>query len=161
MGRERDRQRQAGLCLHSVLSVSGADLLGPDMFGNAAARPPRAGGLGRHRASAEQCSEHEGSPVLHQLLYPPLFDQVIDIPEALLEGHDLTVDYILTPTRVIATGCARPKPAGVVWSKVGSHVAPRAAAASRSQVRAIAQRRLLSSCVLHLAGQLSPGLGWP
>ncbi|XP_066204285.1 methenyltetrahydrofolate synthase domain-containing protein isoform X1 [Saccopteryx leptura] len=44
--------------------------------------------------------------------------QVIDIPEALLEDHDLTVDYILTPTRVIATGCERPKPTGIVWSKI-------------------------------------------
>ncbi|XP_030885717.1 methenyltetrahydrofolate synthase domain-containing protein-like [Leptonychotes weddellii] len=43
--------------------------------------------------------------------------QVIDIPEALLEDHDLTVDYILTPTRVIATGCERPKPTGILWSK--------------------------------------------
>ncbi|XP_055268974.1 methenyltetrahydrofolate synthase domain-containing protein isoform X3 [Moschus berezovskii] len=44
--------------------------------------------------------------------------QVVDIPEALLEDHDLTVDYILTPTRVITTGCERPKPAGIVWSKI-------------------------------------------
>lgn len=44
--------------------------------------------------------------------------QVIDIPEALLEDHDLTVDYILTPTRVIATGCERPKPTGITWSKI-------------------------------------------
>ncbi|XP_023561022.1 LOW QUALITY PROTEIN: methenyltetrahydrofolate synthase domain-containing protein [Octodon degus] len=44
--------------------------------------------------------------------------QVLDFPEALLEDHDLTVDYILTPTRVIATHCERPKPAGIIWSKV-------------------------------------------
>ncbi|KAM7058721.1 methenyltetrahydrofolate synthase domain-containing protein isoform 2-T2 [Molossus nigricans] len=44
--------------------------------------------------------------------------QVVDIPEALLEDHDLTVDYILTPTRVITTGCERPKPAGIIWSKI-------------------------------------------
>ncbi|KAK2500756.1 hypothetical protein MC885_002764 [Smutsia gigantea] len=44
--------------------------------------------------------------------------QVVDIPEALLEDHDLTVDYILTPTRVITTGCERPKPAGITWSKI-------------------------------------------
>ncbi|XP_065781221.1 methenyltetrahydrofolate synthase domain-containing protein isoform X3 [Muntiacus reevesi] len=44
--------------------------------------------------------------------------QVVDIPEALLEDHDLTVDYILTPTRVITTGCERPKPAGIAWSKI-------------------------------------------
>ncbi|XP_032709697.1 methenyltetrahydrofolate synthase domain-containing protein isoform X3 [Lontra canadensis] len=43
--------------------------------------------------------------------------QVVDIPEALLEDHDLTVDYILTPTRVIVTGCERPKPTGIIWSK--------------------------------------------
>ncbi|XP_020949361.1 methenyltetrahydrofolate synthase domain-containing protein isoform X8 [Sus scrofa] len=52
--------------------------------------------------------------------------QVVDIPEALLEDHDLTVDYILTPTRVIATGCARPKPAGIIWSKISEYlVSPR------------------------------------
>ncbi|XP_069408704.1 methenyltetrahydrofolate synthase domain-containing protein isoform X5 [Ovis canadensis] len=44
--------------------------------------------------------------------------QVVDIPEALLEDHDLSVDYILTPTRVITTGCERPKPAGIAWSKI-------------------------------------------
>ncbi|KAM9048663.1 methenyltetrahydrofolate synthase domain-containing protein isoform 1-T1 [Megaptera novaeangliae] len=44
--------------------------------------------------------------------------QVVDIPETLLEDHDITVDYILTPTRVVTTGCARPKPAGIVWSKI-------------------------------------------
>nr|XP_044991106.1 methenyltetrahydrofolate synthase domain-containing protein isoform X4 [Jaculus jaculus] len=57
---------------------------------------------------------HEGTPVVtivHDC-------QVVDISEALLEDHDLTVDYILTPTRVITTGCTRPKPAGVMWSKV-------------------------------------------
>nr|XP_034378902.1 methenyltetrahydrofolate synthase domain-containing protein isoform X1 [Arvicanthis niloticus] len=57
---------------------------------------------------------HEGTPVVtivHDC-------QVVDIPKALLEDHDLTVDYILTPTRVITTGCARPKPTGIMWSKV-------------------------------------------
>ncbi|XP_015101786.1 methenyltetrahydrofolate synthase domain-containing protein isoform X4 [Vicugna pacos] len=44
--------------------------------------------------------------------------QVVNIPETLLEDHDLTVDYILTPTRVITTGCERPKPAGITWSKI-------------------------------------------
>ncbi|XP_035868204.1 methenyltetrahydrofolate synthase domain-containing protein isoform X2 [Phyllostomus discolor] len=44
--------------------------------------------------------------------------QVVDIPDVLVEDHDLTVDYILTPTRVITTGCTRPRPAGVMWSKV-------------------------------------------
>ncbi|XP_048648329.1 methenyltetrahydrofolate synthase domain-containing protein isoform X8 [Marmota marmota marmota] len=57
---------------------------------------------------------HKGTPVVtivHDC-------QVVDIPEALLEDHDLTVDYILTPTRVISTGCKRPKPAGITWSKI-------------------------------------------
>lgn len=75
-------------------------------------------GVGRHlllfmgatRGVSWQCSA--------RFLYPV---QVVDIPEALLEDHDLTVDYILTPTRVIATGCARPKPTGILWSKVGHH----------------------------------------
>nr|XP_010966496.1 methenyltetrahydrofolate synthase domain-containing protein isoform X1 [Camelus bactrianus] len=44
--------------------------------------------------------------------------QVVNIPETLLEDHDLTVDYILTPTRVITTGCERPKPTGITWSKI-------------------------------------------
>ncbi|XP_008568199.1 PREDICTED: methenyltetrahydrofolate synthase domain-containing protein isoform X1 [Galeopterus variegatus] len=44
--------------------------------------------------------------------------QVMDIPEVLLEDHDITVDYILTPTRVITTGCERPKPTGITWSKI-------------------------------------------
>ncbi|XP_010353899.2 methenyltetrahydrofolate synthase domain-containing protein isoform X1 [Rhinopithecus roxellana] len=44
--------------------------------------------------------------------------QVVDIPEELLEEHDITVDYILTPTRVIATGCKRPQPMGITWSKI-------------------------------------------
>lgn len=45
--------------------------------------------------------------------------QVVDFPEALLEEHDLTVDYIITPTRVVATGCRRPRPTGIIWSKLG------------------------------------------
>ncbi|XP_048371147.1 methenyltetrahydrofolate synthase domain-containing protein isoform X2 [Sphaerodactylus townsendi] len=44
--------------------------------------------------------------------------QVVDIPEELLGDHDLTVDYILTPTRVIQTGCQRPKPQGILWHKI-------------------------------------------
>lgn len=131
-GRERGRQRQAGVCLHPcclrVLLVRWGRVCSgmrqPGLL------PPE--GLGRHRAPAEQCRKQDGGPVLHQLLHPPLSDQVVDIPDALLEGHDLTVDYILTPTRVITTGCTRPRPAGVVWSKVGRLVASRAAAASRS-----------------------------
>ncbi|KFR05581.1 Methenyltetrahydrofolate synthase domain-containing protein, partial [Opisthocomus hoazin] len=41
--------------------------------------------------------------------------QVVDIAEELLDDHDLTVDYILTPTRTIKTNCKRPKPQGIIW----------------------------------------------
>ncbi|NXF02920.1 MTHSD protein, partial [Smithornis capensis] len=44
--------------------------------------------------------------------------QVVDIAEELLDDHDLTVDYILTPTRIIKTNCKRPKPQGILWHKV-------------------------------------------
>uniref|UniRef100_A0A8B9VFQ9 Methenyltetrahydrofolate synthase domain-containing protein n=1 Tax=Anas zonorhyncha TaxID=75864 RepID=A0A8B9VFQ9_9AVES len=44
--------------------------------------------------------------------------QVLDISEELLDDHDLTVDYILTPTRTIKTNCKRPKPQGIIWHKV-------------------------------------------
>ncbi|NXG62884.1 MTHSD protein, partial [Hemiprocne comata] len=43
--------------------------------------------------------------------------QVLDIAEELLGDHDLTVDYILTPTRTIKTNCKRPKPRGIIWHK--------------------------------------------
>ncbi|NXS28828.1 MTHSD protein, partial [Pomatostomus ruficeps] len=43
--------------------------------------------------------------------------QVLDIAEELLDDHDLTVDYILTPTRTIQTNCKRPKPQGIIWHK--------------------------------------------
>ncbi|KFV70384.1 Methenyltetrahydrofolate synthase domain-containing protein, partial [Dryobates pubescens] len=41
--------------------------------------------------------------------------QVLDIAEELLDDHDLTVDYILTPTRTIKTNCKRPKPQGIIY----------------------------------------------
>ncbi|KFV94906.1 Methenyltetrahydrofolate synthase domain-containing protein, partial [Eurypyga helias] len=41
--------------------------------------------------------------------------QVVDIAEELLDDHDLTVDYILTPTRTIKTNCKRPKPQGIIY----------------------------------------------
>ncbi|XP_030060401.1 methenyltetrahydrofolate synthase domain-containing protein isoform X2 [Microcaecilia unicolor] len=44
--------------------------------------------------------------------------QVVDIPEELVADHDLTVDYILTPTRIIKTDCKRAKPQAIIWSKV-------------------------------------------
>ncbi|KAF2982009.1 hypothetical protein EK904_013419 [Melospiza melodia maxima] len=46
--------------------------------------------------------------------------QVLDIAEELLGDHDLTVDYILTPTRTIQTHCKRPKPQGIMWHKASS-----------------------------------------
>ncbi|XP_034535954.1 methenyltetrahydrofolate synthase domain-containing protein isoform X3 [Notolabrus celidotus] len=46
--------------------------------------------------------------------------QVVDIPEELRESHDLTVDYILTPTRVIQTNCQSPKPLGIIWNKLNT-----------------------------------------
>ncbi|XP_030325854.1 methenyltetrahydrofolate synthase domain-containing protein isoform X3 [Strigops habroptila] len=48
--------------------------------------------------------------------------QVVDIAEELLGDHDLTVDYILTPTRTIKTDCKRPKPRGIIWHKVTSEM---------------------------------------
>uniref|UniRef100_A0A3Q3Q246 Methenyltetrahydrofolate synthase domain-containing protein n=1 Tax=Monopterus albus TaxID=43700 RepID=A0A3Q3Q246_MONAL len=44
--------------------------------------------------------------------------QIVDIPEELIGSHDLTVDYILTPTRVIKTNCPLPKPQGIIWTKL-------------------------------------------
>ncbi|XP_024151720.1 methenyltetrahydrofolate synthase domain-containing protein isoform X2 [Oryzias melastigma] len=44
--------------------------------------------------------------------------QVVDIPEELMGSHDLTVDFILTPTRVIETHCKLPKPQGIIWTKL-------------------------------------------
>ncbi|XP_076848661.1 methenyltetrahydrofolate synthase domain-containing protein isoform X1 [Brachyhypopomus gauderio] len=44
--------------------------------------------------------------------------QVVNIPEGLIESHDLTVDYILTPTRIIKTECRHPKPQGIMWAKL-------------------------------------------
>ncbi|XP_039577389.1 methenyltetrahydrofolate synthase domain-containing protein isoform X2 [Passer montanus] len=48
--------------------------------------------------------------------------QVLDIAEELLGDHDLTVDFILTPTRTIQTNCKRPKPQGIMWHKVSSEM---------------------------------------
>ncbi|OWK53252.1 Methenyltetrahydrofolate synthase domain-containing protein [Lonchura striata] len=48
--------------------------------------------------------------------------QVLDIAEELLGDHDLTVDYILTPTKTIKTNCKRPKPQGILWHKVSSEM---------------------------------------
>ncbi len=45
------------------------------------------------------------------------FAQVTDIPDTLIENHDIVVDYIVTPTKVIE--CEhRKKPSGIIWSKI-------------------------------------------
>ncbi|KAM4722135.1 methenyltetrahydrofolate synthase domain-containing protein isoform 3-T3 [Rhinophrynus dorsalis] len=48
--------------------------------------------------------------------------QVLDIPEELLGDHDLTVDFILTPTQIIKTDCKRAKPQGIIWSKISQEM---------------------------------------
>ncbi|KAI4875251.1 hypothetical protein NFI96_026447 [Prochilodus magdalenae] len=48
--------------------------------------------------------------------------QVVDIPEKLTESHDLCVDYIITPTRIIKTECQHPKPHGIIWSKLDAEM---------------------------------------
>ncbi|KAL7878489.1 hypothetical protein AOLI_G00094630 [Acnodon oligacanthus] len=48
--------------------------------------------------------------------------QVVDIPEGLTESHDLTVDYIITPTRIIKTESQLPKPQGIIWSKLDAEM---------------------------------------
>ncbi|KAL7870937.1 hypothetical protein SRHO_G00084340 [Serrasalmus rhombeus] len=48
--------------------------------------------------------------------------QVVDIPEGLTESHDLTVDYIITPTTIIKTECQLPKPQGIIWSKLDAEM---------------------------------------
>ncbi|KAM9481687.1 methenyltetrahydrofolate synthase domain-containing protein isoform 2-T2 [Clarias gariepinus] len=48
--------------------------------------------------------------------------QVVDIPEGLTESHDITVDYILTPSRIIKTECKIPKPQGIIWSKLDAEM---------------------------------------
>lgn len=35
-----------------------------------------------------------------------------------LEDHDIAVDYIVTPTQVLATNRTRPRPSGIFWDKV-------------------------------------------
>lgn len=44
--------------------------------------------------------------------------QIVDIPEKLIEDHDLTVDYIVTQTEIIDCKNSRPKPTGIIWSKL-------------------------------------------
>jgi 5-formyltetrahydrofolate cyclo-ligase len=41
--------------------------------------------------------------------------QVIDLPEGIFGRHDVAVDYIVTPTRVIACEGRPARPAGIIW----------------------------------------------
>ncbi|XP_026855395.2 methenyltetrahydrofolate synthase domain-containing protein isoform X2 [Electrophorus electricus] len=60
--------------------------------------------------------------------------QVVNIPEELIESHDLTVDYILTPTRIIKTDCNHPKPGGIIWSKLDTEMLEKIPILKRLQV---------------------------
>lgn len=42
-----------------------------------------------------------------------------------VEEHDISVDYIVTPTRVIKTERAHPRPEGIIWKKVNSEMLER------------------------------------
>uniref|UniRef100_A0A194AJT7 Methenyltetrahydrofolate synthase domain-containing protein n=1 Tax=Pinctada fucata TaxID=50426 RepID=A0A194AJT7_PINFU len=44
--------------------------------------------------------------------------QIMDIPESLMEEHDLLVDYIVTETQVIKCNRTRPKPKGIIWNRL-------------------------------------------
>jgi len=42
--------------------------------------------------------------------------QVMDLPEGIFGAHDVPVDFIVTPTRIIACESRPVKPAGIIWS---------------------------------------------
>lgn len=44
--------------------------------------------------------------------------QIVDIPESLMEEHDVLVDYIITETQVIRCDRTKPKPNGIIWSQL-------------------------------------------
>lgn len=48
--------------------------------------------------------------------------QVVDIPDELTDEHDLMVDYIVTPTKIINCDGERRRPTGIQWSKVTSQM---------------------------------------
>ena len=53
---------------------------------------------------------------MHLRLYPRVSQVVSDMPAGQLTKHDVPVDIIVTPTRVIRVGAGRaPKPSGVMW----------------------------------------------
>jgi len=44
------------------------------------------------------------------------------VPSVPQEDHDIAVDYIVTPTRVLATNRTRPRPVGIIWGKVSAEM---------------------------------------
>lgn len=48
--------------------------------------------------------------------------QVVDIPAELIDEHDLMVDYIATPTKVIKCEEDKHRPVGIQWSKITSQM---------------------------------------
>jgi 5-formyltetrahydrofolate cyclo-ligase len=35
-----------------------------------------------------------------------------------LEDHDISVDYVVTPTQTLSTKWSRPRPSGIIWSMI-------------------------------------------
>uniref|UniRef100_A0A3P9C321 Methenyltetrahydrofolate synthase domain-containing protein n=1 Tax=Maylandia zebra TaxID=106582 RepID=A0A3P9C321_9CICH len=79
--------------------------------------------------------------------------QVMDIPEDLMGSHDLTVDYILTPTRVIKTDCQLPKPCGIIWNKLKTALREREATPLRLTWQGAQHRAFLDYSDPHAADQ--------
>ena len=44
--------------------------------------------------------------------------QVVDIPGELIEPHDITVDIILTPRRIIYCPGRLPRPGSLIWGRI-------------------------------------------
>lgn len=45
-------------------------------------------------------------------------EQILDIPPFLVDSHDMTVDFILTPTRLLECRENLPRPTGIIWDKL-------------------------------------------
>ncbi|KAG8437458.1 hypothetical protein GDO86_008239 [Hymenochirus boettgeri] len=85
--------------------------------------------------------------------------QVVDIPEELLGDHDLTVDFILTPTQIIRTNCTRSKPQGIIWSMITQEMMgkiPILRSLQDNERRAGKDVSLLDECTLDQATGSSP-----
>ncbi|MEM3575226.1 MAG: 5-formyltetrahydrofolate cyclo-ligase, partial [Candidatus Bathyarchaeia archaeon] len=42
------------------------------------------------------------------------------VEEVPMDDHDLAVDYIITPRRILETHRGRPRPKGIIWDKLPS-----------------------------------------